>query len=351
MGPGSVCRAHAFGVTASIEARAIEISLRCVIGRSNEIEPAALFVRAIDANYIVFAASDEFGAAIGPRNPVGMAPAVAFAEPKKFSAAAKPGDFIHHVDPRFVFIEKNGMHGTVRGICEKDFVPVLETIQVLYDQLLRIFGPFHAGEVVVARVAGNVEPASVTAGCINHAHANGRIYGARNRVRNIQQRRISAEAGIGKTGDDFAWRAKIVNERKDANATRIELPVSDPPAVGTPAETIAQGELFFVDPIGGAVDDRGGPVASELGDFTAREFLDVNVVSANVGNSGAIWGEFCEEHRRRGRIATEFLEGAGFQIENPIVAARVTAPDLGGICENQDARFVFRPRVVVNLER
>src|ERR1700722_18592312 len=349
MGPGSVCRAHAFGVTASIEARAIEISLRCVIGRSNEIEPAALFVRAIDADYIVIAASDEFGAAIGPRNPVGMAPAVAFAEPKKFSAAAKPGDFIHHVDPRFVFIEKNGMHGTVRGICEKDFVPVLETIQELYDQLLRIFGPFHAGEVVVARVAGNVEPASVTAGCINHAHANGRIYGARNRVRNIQQRRISAEAGIGKTGDDFAWRAKIVNERKDANATRIELPVSYPPAVGTPAETIAQGELFFVDPIGGPVDDRGGPVASELGDFTAREFLDVNDVCANIGNSGAVGRKFRKEHRGPGRVAAKFLKCTRPQIEHPIIAARVAPPYLRGVCENQNAGLIFRPGVIVNL--
>src|ERR1700723_360669 len=128
MGPGSVCRAHAFGVTASIEARAIEISLRCVIGRSNEIEPAALFVRAIDADYIVIAASDEFGAAIGPRNPVGMAPAVAFAEPKEFSAAAKLGDFIHHVDPRFVFIEKNRTHRAARGIRKKNIVPVLQGV-------------------------------------------------------------------------------------------------------------------------------------------------------------------------------------------------------------------------------
>src|SRR3984957_6778401 len=131
MGPGSVCRAHAFGVTAPVEARAIEISLRCVIGRSNEIEPAALFVRAIDADYIIIAASDELSAAFGPRDPVGMAPAVAFAEPKEFSAAAKPGDFIHHVDPRFVFIEKNGMHGTVRGIRKKNIVPVLQAVQGL----------------------------------------------------------------------------------------------------------------------------------------------------------------------------------------------------------------------------
>ena len=88
--PGSIRRAHAFGFGASIEARAIKITLRRVVGRGYEIEPAAFFVGAIDADYVVIAARDEFGAAIGSGNAVGMAPAVAFAEPKEFSAAAKP---------------------------------------------------------------------------------------------------------------------------------------------------------------------------------------------------------------------------------------------------------------------
>ena len=61
---GSTRWAHAFGVTAPIETRAIEVSLRRVVGGSDEVEPAALFVGAINPDHIVIAVSNEFGASV-----------------------------------------------------------------------------------------------------------------------------------------------------------------------------------------------------------------------------------------------------------------------------------------------
>jgi len=51
--------------------------------------------------------------------------------------------------------------------------------------------------------------------------------------------------------DDFARFADVANERKIPNASGVELPVGHLPSVGTPAESVADGKLFFIYPIGG----------------------------------------------------------------------------------------------------
>ncbi len=77
-------------------------------------------------------------------------------------------------------------------------------------------------------------------------------------------------------------RAQIVDERVILHAGCVELPEGDLLAVRTPLKSIANGELFFVHPVGSSVDNIFGAVISELGDFSDCEIFHVDIIFADV---------------------------------------------------------------------
>src|ERR1700722_454043 len=110
---------------------------------------------------------------------------------------------------------------------------------MLDGEVVRICSPIHAGDVIVARVAGDLHPASRAARDVHNTHPHGGIRGAGNWVRDIDDRRIAAETGIGKPSDDFAWRTKVVNQAKNLHASRVKLPIGDVTAIRAPAKAVA----------------------------------------------------------------------------------------------------------------
>src|SRR5215470_10317001 len=131
-------------------------------------------------------------------------------------------------------------------------------------------GPAHPWNVKVSWVAGSLHPGDFSSGGFDGTYADAGIGRSREGIWIAKSRGIGEVAGIRNCGDDFAARlAEIVDQRVGANSGRIELPESDAPAVRAPLKAIADVEFFFVDPVGGAVDDGVGAVASELRDFLA----------------------------------------------------------------------------------
>src|SRR6266576_1719590 len=110
---------------------------------------------------------------------------------------------------------------------------------------------------------------------------------------------------------------------------------SDSGAVRTPAECVANRELFFVDPVGSAVDDLFRAVGGQACDHACLEVLDVNVVEAHVRYFGSIGRELRKHQARRRTASAEFEESSRFAIEHPVVAAGILAPHALGIREDQ----------------
>ena len=74
------------------------------------------------------------------------------------------------------------------------------------------------------------------------------------------------------------------------------MPEGDGFAVGAPGKAVANVEFFFVDPVGGTVDDGGRAVLGELGDFCGGEVFGIDVVGveADEGEFGIVGREFGE---------------------------------------------------------
>ena len=146
-------------------------------------------------------------------------------------------------------------------------------------------------------------------------------------------------------------RVGVVDQREVLDAGGVELPVGDLPAVRAPPESIAQIELFFVDPVGRAVDDVLVLGFGEPRDRAAADLLDVKIALADVADAAAI-GRELREHQRRGRGAgADLTQRAGCAIEHPVVAARVLAPDFFRVGVEQQPRAIRGPLVTVDRER
>src|SRR6185369_17084830 len=114
-----------------------------------------------------------------------MTPAIALAGPEKTFAAVDPLDvaapesgFVpvdvapRNVDPRFVFFSHDRTDFAGARVRHHHGVGVLATIELLNDQLIRICGPLHPRQVVVAGIAGHFDPARWTTIRIHDADAS-----------------------------------------------------------------------------------------------------------------------------------------------------------------------------------
>ena len=164
------------------------------------------------------------------------------------------------LDPSVIFVDKDWACGPGHGIGEQKLVFVLQPVHVLEQEMVRV-GPFHTRNVKVVRIAGGFHPDGFAGVEGNYTDANGRIASARFRIWIDKRLGIDADLGMRNLGDDFSSRAvQVVDESEVLYAFRVELPKGDGAAVGAPLEAVSNVELFFVNPVGGAIDDGGGAI-------------------------------------------------------------------------------------------
>ncbi len=335
---------------APAEPHAEQVALRRVLGRRREVEPSVRFVDPVDADDVVAALGDELHVGAVARDRVDVPPAVALAHPEESLAALDPLDVPgreargapaevaeRDVATRVVLLRQDRADLAGPGVAQHHEVRVLEPVELLEDDLVGARGPVHAGQVVLARVAGNVEPLRRSARRAHDADARGGVPLAGLRVG--ERRDLRIEPG------------GLVDEAELLDARGVELPVGDPLAVGAPLPAVAAEELLLVDPVERPVDEEPRPVVGEPLGAAVREALDVEVVLTDVGDARPVGRELREHQRRRLGVAAELLERPARDVEQPVVAARVRSPDLLRVREDEQRARVRAQPELVDLER
>ena len=138
---------------------------------------------------------------------VNVPPAVSFAQPEELLIVVNPVDFVLLIDPGVVVIRQDGGDLAVVDIRQHDADRVLVPVELLENDLVGVARPFHEGDVVVARVAGNVQPARFSARGRDDADAAGGIG--------------FADLGILDRVDAGIKRVGVIDQGKLANARRV----------------------------------------------------------------------------------------------------------------------------------
>ena len=260
VGAGRIRRSYPLVVAAAIQPRPVQIALGGVLRRCDVIEPAARLVDSGDREQVEGPGGNQPRVALA-RDGVGMPPAVVLAgeeQPLPFSShskvrlmstqAASWSRYIARVSPVSASASR-----TVLVFCSR--------FRCCEDHLARIVRPVHAGDIDVARVAGRLHPAGVTARGAHHSDAHGGVG--------------LAGLGVGILRDHRIQRVGVIDEGELGHAALVELEVSDLLAVGTPGEALSQAEFLFVDPVGGAVDDGRRSIGGKLAYRARAYFLDI----------------------------------------------------------------------------
>ena len=240
MGTGLCLRRHALWHAAAIKLRAIEIALSRVVRRGAEVEPAALLVDTRHVRDIGVELGDELAVAAFARHAVDMLKAVALAHPQERLAAIDPRHFLDDVDPALGLVAEHALDRAALDVGGQEVVAILLPVELLNRHGVGV-NPTDASEIGVTRIPFGLDPLRGPALGADHA---------------------DARRGVGRTGlrvgdlrDDGIERVGVVDQREDADTRGVELPVDQRPAVRAPAKAVADAELFFVDPVGGAVDE------------------------------------------------------------------------------------------------
>ncbi len=216
---------------------------------------------------------DQAGGAGGAVDGVHVPPAVPLAEPEEFAIALEPRDLVDHVEPGLVRLRRHGPRPAGGRAGQDQGVVVLQAVHPLHQHRVRT-GPLHERDVVLARVAGELEPGGGAAVGAHHPGGHGGVGGAGLRVLDRDGE------GIGGVG--------VVDHEEGADAAHVEVPVGDPGAVGRPAEPVADAELLLVHPVAHPVDVQRIGAGGEPGDGAVGEPLDVDVALANERHAVAL---------------------------------------------------------------
>ncbi len=288
VGAGLICGTHSLRRAGPVELRSIQVALGRVAWRCKEIQPAVLLVEPGDVDHVGVEARDERAVPAAPRHTVHVLPAIALARPQERSALVDPAHFLDHVDPCLRLIAKGARHLAGGGIGDQEIVLVLQPVQLL-DRERAAVEPLQARKIRIPRIARGPHPRRLAARGADDPDAHGGIRGPGLGVRDRRDRRVE--------------RGRVVDEREDPDAGRVELPVGDALAVGAPAEAVADAEFLFVDPVRRAVDGRLRPIFRQRHGAAVGEALDVDVVAADVGHARAVGRELGEHERRFRGIA------------------------------------------------
>src|SRR5262245_60961479 len=119
-----------------------------------------------------------------------MPPAVSLADPGELLPTLDPADVVDDIYPGAVPLGQDRTRPPVRRVAQHDLDRVLGAVEALEDHLARARGPLEAGDVVVARIAGDVEPDRLAAVRADHADPGGGVGRARFRVLHRNDERI-----------------------------------------------------------------------------------------------------------------------------------------------------------------
>ena len=132
-----------------------------------------------------------------------MPPAVALAEPQEFSSVVNPVKLVLQIDPgRVVILEDRAwfdracpspMSGEVIGRRRQHHADgVLVPIELLENELVADSRPFQIGDVIVAGIAGHVDPSRLAAARRDHADPARRVLLADLGILDVGDSRIQA---------------------------------------------------------------------------------------------------------------------------------------------------------------
>ena len=291
-----------------------------------------------------------------PAHAIEMPPAVALAEPQKLSPVVDPLELVLKIDPGVVVIledrawpewllvlrmtvwstEAFGCAGGM--LCQHDANGVLVPIELLEDQLVAVARPTRDRRCNCrgdrrARRSTRVSP---PLGRDDAYPASGVLL---------------ADLGVLDVGDPRIQAVGVVDQRKLRNTPRVQLPVRDPLPVRAESKSVAQTELFFINPIECAVDFIDRARIRQLGDPAVDQVFDVDVVLAHISHLRAARGELGVHERARRSVSAQLVQLAGGPVEHPVVASRVGSPDAFGVGENEQPRSIARERVILDRKR
>ena len=328
--------AHALRLAAAVEPRTVHIALGRVVGSSGVVQPPAHGVHGVHQQDVERTRRDRLNGFAVARHEIHVLPAVALTDPQELRPTREPLQIVHHVEPGVVPLGEHRAHGAARGIRQQHAISVLEPVHALQHELFRS-RPFHARQVVVPRVAVDLQPRRGAAVRADHARRDRGI--RRSRFRVLDRDGVGVE-GVG-----------VVDQGEGAHAGHVEVPIGDLRAVRRPPEPVPQVELLLVDPVGHAVDvQRVGP-RSEPRDLPIGHALDVEVALADVRHAVAPRRELGVHQCGLRCLAAELLERAAAPVEHPVVAAGILTPHAAGVREQQQLVAVGRPDVIVEVER
>ena len=306
---------------ASVEPAPVEVALRRGIGRCDEVDPLVLLVDMDEADHIEVAAGGGLQLAGVAPSDLEMLPAVAFAPGDEALPVVDPLEALVRIDPGRVRVGEQRFHGAGAQIREHHAVRLLQPVQLLEEDITGTLGTPDVEDIVLARIARDVEPTRRAARGRHNAHAGGRVQVAGLGILHHLRPRVEA---VG-----------VVDQRHLAHAGRVELPIDDEPAVLAPAEPVAEIQLLLVHPVERAVDDLRRRVGGQRGDAPALEVLHVEVAFADVGDAVPVRRELRGHQRRRRRVPADGDELVARAVEDPVIAAAVRAPDALGVREDQ----------------
>src|SRR5260221_12725113 len=105
-----------------------------------------------------------------------MPPAITFAEPDERLALVDPVKLVPlDVNPGPVSFNHHGADAATAGASQEDVILILLPVQLLHKDLTGIVSPVHARQVMIARIAQNVEPARAAARGADDADTRRRI--------------------------------------------------------------------------------------------------------------------------------------------------------------------------------
>src|SRR5690606_26913942 len=153
---------------------------------------------------------------------------------------------------------------------------VLLAVELLHHEFVAVAGPFHAGQVMLHRVTGDMHPAGAGGGHIDHADAG--------------RGRIVAHFGILHRDDIGVYRIGGVEHEVGAGGRGVDLPVGEGAPVGAPAEAVPAEQLFLVGPVEGAVDNFFRTVRGQLRPLPGLQVFHIQVMTTDIGGARTVGG-------------------------------------------------------------
>ena len=311
----------------AIERNPVKIALRRILGRRHEVTLACLLVDAHHANHVKLSACQTARRPVLPReHNLEPSPAVAIGRPGEGASVVEKLQVVVNIDPGLVPIGQDGTDRASAGISEHGRQRVLSPIDLLDEKFGGIRDPLHPDDVVLPWISGNLQPSRRSTGCSNNAHPCGRV--------------LLAGPGIPDRDHLRIEPSRRVQHRIIRHTRRLDLPVGDRVAIGAPAESVVEEQLFFIDPVECAVDAGGRTIRGQRDDGALGNILNVQVVVAHVGRFLSLGIERGEHQGCCRGLAAQLSKRPGIPIEDPVVSPRVQAPHLACIGEEEQSLAV-----------